>query len=86
MKSREIMYDDRFRLYKFQGYDSLPREEVLKLMDEYLNEHLSYACEEGTKWGIGHWCTVCTRSENCVFFNEEQKKINLELQLEELKT
>lgn len=86
MISKENMYDNKYRLYKFQGYDSLPREEVLKLMDEYLNEHLTYSCEEGIKWGIGHWCTICNISEKCEFMKDEKKRIDLELQLDSLKT
>jgi hypothetical protein len=86
MKSKENMYDDKYRLFKWQGYDYLPREAVLELMDAYIDEHLSYACEEGTKWGIGNWCVMCKRSDKCPFFNEEKKRINLELQLDELKS
>jgi hypothetical protein len=86
MKSKENMYDDKYRLYKWQGFDSLPREAVLELMDDYINEHLSYTCEDGTKWGIGNWCVMCTQSKKCSFFNEEKKRIDLELQLDALKT
>lgn len=80
------MYDDKYRIYKFQGLDSLPRDEVLKLMDDYLNEHLTYSCVEGKKWGIGHWCTICNHSDKCEFMKDERKRIDLELQLDTLKS
>ena len=64
----------------------LPKEQVLELMQEYLDAHLIYSCDDGAKWGIGHWCTVCLISEKCEFMKDEKKRITLELQLKELAT
>ena len=86
LKSKDIMYEDKFRLWKLLGHALLPKEQVLELMQEYLDAHSSYACDDGKKWGIGHWCTVCLISDKCEFMKDEKKRIALELNLKELAT